>query len=343
MHRPDDKEPFSPPIPTRDRDVVIVGAGMAGLMAARELRARGRSVVLVDKGRRPGGRLATRRVRDALGPPAVCDSGAQFFTVRDDTFGRHVDHWLAEGWAQEWCRGFGSDDGHIRYRGRQGMKTLGLRLAEGMEVIHQTRVEAVAFGQGRWQVAADGATWTASAVILTPPVPQSLDLVDAGGIELPYTHRRALESIAYEPCLAALARLDGPSGLPDPGGLAGPTGDIAWIADNQRKGISPEAVGVTIHASADFTREHLDGDRDQAGRELVEQAMDLLGRPPTAVYVHLWRYSKPTSTFARRHLAVDVPAPLVFAGDAFGGPRIEGAAMSGLSAADQLASEANGT
>jgi hypothetical protein len=191
-------------------------------------------------------------------------------------------------------------------------------------------------------VVAGETTWSASAVVLTPPVVQSLDLLDAGGVELPYGDRRALGSIVYQPCLAVLAMLDGPSKIPAPGGRYQPTEDITWIADNQAKGISPEAVGVTIHASAEFTREHIDGDREAAGELLIGQAMGLLGRRPLATWVHLWRYSKPTSTFARRHLAVAVPAPLIFAGDAFGGPRIEGAALSGLSAADALAGHGSG-
>lgn len=53
--------------------VVVVGAGIAGLMAAQSLSNSGHDVVVVDKGRSPGGRLATRRINDA-----TLDHGAQF-------------------------------------------------------------------------------------------------------------------------------------------------------------------------------------------------------------------------------------------------------------------------
>ena len=42
--------------------VVVIGAGIAGLVAARELSANDVTVQLVDKGRSVGGRLATRRI-----------------------------------------------------------------------------------------------------------------------------------------------------------------------------------------------------------------------------------------------------------------------------------------
>lgn len=48
-------------MPDNPRRVAIIGAGMAGLACAMALHAAGLEVTLFDKGRRPGGRLATRR------------------------------------------------------------------------------------------------------------------------------------------------------------------------------------------------------------------------------------------------------------------------------------------
>jgi predicted NAD/FAD-dependent oxidoreductase len=57
----------------RECDVAIIGAGIAGLCAALTLTQAGLKVVIVDKARGVGGRMATRRLGGA-----VIDHGAQF-------------------------------------------------------------------------------------------------------------------------------------------------------------------------------------------------------------------------------------------------------------------------
>lgn len=74
------------------RRVAIVGAGVSGLAAATSLVDRGYPVTVFDKGRGVGGRTAVRRSDEFF-----FDHGAQYFTVRDKAFRRHVDVWLKKG------------------------------------------------------------------------------------------------------------------------------------------------------------------------------------------------------------------------------------------------------
>lgn len=58
-------------------DVVVVGAGIAGLSAAHRIAESGRSVLVLDASDRPGGRILTRPFRDL-----AVDSAADAFLVR---------------------------------------------------------------------------------------------------------------------------------------------------------------------------------------------------------------------------------------------------------------------
>lgn len=312
---------------------IIIGAGMTGLMAARALQDMGVHATVLDKGRSVGGRLATRRIDDA-----VFDHGAQFFTVRDPAFAAWVERWEAAGVVREWTRGFpkadgrARDDGHPRYIGVKGMTGIAKALAYGLDYHVGVRVVDV-MHRRRWAVRAeDGQTFAADALLLTQPVPQSLALLEASGTGLVEEDRRALDAIRYEPCLALLVRLDRPSRLPPPGAIQEPDTSIAWIADNGAKGLCPPGA-LTIHAAPAFSRDYYTADDATVAGLMLAAAEPWLGAVPATYQVKRWRYSKPEAVHPAPWLrACDLP-PLVFAGDAFGGPRVEGAALSGLAAA----------
>ncbi len=312
-------------------------------MAARTLQSRGIRVIVFDKGRSVGGRLATRWVETAADEKSYFDHGAQFFTVRDPRFQKFVDEWLAAGIVREWSRGFAdfagtpNEDGHPRYCGTSGMNAIARHLADGLDVRVKTQVVQLACENAQWRVTLDsGDELRADALILTPPVPQSLALLETGDIALPNEARAALEQIAYDPCFAVLAVLDAPTRLPEPGALQLRQEPIAWIADNHRKGISPDAFTVTIHAGPEFTREHWDTAHEIVAQKLLHAAANWLRAPVKSWQVHRWRYSQPTVVHPEPCLLVNDGAPLVFAGDAFGAPRVEGAALSGLAAAEAM-------
>jgi renalase len=326
-----------------DTDVLIVGAGMTGLMAAHALRRTSRDVDLVDKGRSVGGRLATRRV--GLGR---VDHGAQFFTVRTPAFRAWVDQWLAHGLVYEWSKGWSdgslatsSADGHARYAVRGGMNALAKHLAEGLDVRVRVRLTSVTLAGDRWRAEDEtGAFHQCRAVILTPPVPQSLMLLDAGGVRLRSDDRAALDRIAFAPCLAGLFSVDGAVRLPDPGAIQRPGAPISWIADNKRKGISPEATIITVHAGPAHSEQLWESTDDEALAALHSGLRTYLDPAARVVDAQLkrWRFAQPLTLHSDRCLlAADLPA-LGFAGDAFGSARVEGAALSGIAAAEGIIS-----
>lgn len=340
-------------------DVAIVGAGIAGLVAARELSLAGCSVVVLEKSRGVGGRMATRRLGQA-----ICDHGAQFFTVRGRAFGGIVAEAHEAKAVREWCDGFsratanGSGmlppgDGHPRWRGTAGMTDLPKHLAgvlDGGRVSLRCNVKVASVGRRSGRVMLlleDGGEIDASGAILTSPVPQSLDLMAAGGMMAPAAAAiapealRKLAAIDYDPCFALMLELARPSRVPPPGGIQfeaeGPAnGPIAWIADNQQKGISP-VPALSIHATAAFSRQHFDSPPDEVTALLTAAAAPWLDAPPETAIVERslqrWRFSHPTVIVSEPLIAASMDPPIACCGDAFAGPKVEGAASSGMAAA----------
>ena len=59
-----------------------------------------------------------------------------------------------------------------------------------------------------------------------------------------------------------------------------------------------------------------------------------------ATAVYHWEYSQPTDSHDEPYVYVEGPPPLVFCGDAYAGPKVEGAVTSGLAAAEKLLEDA---
>ena len=312
--------------------VVVVGAGLAGLSAGRSFAAAGHDVVLFDKGRSPGGRLATRRIGSA-----TLDHGAQFFTIRSDRFAAVVEPHLASGLVYEWSRGFvDGGDGYPRYAVRGGMNALAKALAAGLDVRTSSMVFAIrrapTGSTHRWNVALDdGRSVPADALVVTCPVPQSYSLLVSASVELP----AQLIRTEYDRTVALLVTLDGEPTVGEPGGLQNPTDTLSFVSDNRRKGISAMDA-LTIHANAAWSESHWNDAHSALDAALRVEAAPFIGTAiVTAAQVKKWRFATPRTPWSDP-CWIAANDPLALAGDAFAGPKIEGAVLSGLAAADAL-------
>jgi renalase len=354
-----DSQPMADETKPEEIDVVIVGGGIAGLAAVFPLLEAGRRVIVLEKSRGLGGRMATRRLGGA-----VCDHGAQFFTVRGRAFGAMVAEAHQAEAATIWCDGFArgswadgdgegmvaepAPDGHPRWRGVRGMTDLPKRLAAlavgrdhagHCDIRTGARVVGVAADRGRVRLTLEQpegegpSTLAAAAAILTTPVPQALELLTDTGID-PIA-RQDLQRVDYDPCFALLLVLDRPSCVPPPGAIQfadDTSGPIAWLADNQQKGISP-LPALTVHASGRFSRAHLNQPADTVAGLLCEAVRPWIGAAEIVEQsLHRWKYARPTTVLDRPLVAARHDPPIVCCGDAFAGPKVEGAASSGLAA-----------
>ena len=285
------------------RDVVVIGAGMAGIACARRLVDAGRDVLVLDKGRGLGGRMASRRTDH--GP---LDHGAPWLEARGAGFAAAIVGMVEAGHAAPW------NGAHV---GLPGMSGALRDMAEGVEWRHSWEVREVRRDGEGWAMRSDEDAVTARAVVSTVPLPQARALL---GHEV----GDALDGAAMSPCWTLLAFVDGPV-APMRG-----DGDVAWLSDEGSKpGRSPG--GLVLQASAEWTRPRLEMDRDEAREALL----GLLPGAPTTHWAaaHRWRHSQTDRPLGRPFVA----APgLRVGGDWCLGARVEDAWESGTAMARDL-------
>ena len=342
-------------------EVIVIGAGIAGSVAAHALTAAGHRVVVVDKGFAVGGRMAARSVAGAR-----FDVGAQFLTAKSATFKAMTARWAEEGVLRTWFHGSPDreaprdPDGHPRLRGTPTMRSIVEHLSWGLDVQLGQVVMAITPAGRRVDVhlaarASDisprrgGApaasrpdplgprtTVQADAVLSTMPIPQTRAVLAAGGSTLSSAAQERLAAASYDPCLTVLAVPEGPTSLPARGAVRDPEGDVTWITDHLVAGTSTRPA-LTIHAGAGYSRERFEADATVVREEVVELAAPLLGTTARAVHLHRWRYATPTAALGDAPLVDRIgDVPFAVAGDAFRGGRVEGAALSGLDTAEAL-------
>lgn len=323
--------PTSPP-----SRVAIVGAGMAGAVAARMLADAGLSVEVFEKSRGLGGRMATRSANFAS-----FDTGAQYFTVRDEAFRRGVEDWVSEGVAARWDGPFvelslgrtvKGDSGPPRYVGVPAMTAPAKHLLEGLNVRRETCV-ANARSDARGIVLSDDAGRELGrfdlAILAIPPEQAAELLGPTNGIA------GEIRGVEMEPCWSVMLGLAGP--LPAEWSGAFVNGSpVRWLARNHTKpGRDAARETLVIHAEGEWSREHFEDSAEAVIDALAAEAWRQIGiEPPTIIHrdARRWKYSNGSAEFAERFVADDARR-IIACGDWAAGARVEGAFLSGLAAA----------
>jgi renalase len=306
---------------------IVVGAGMAGLACATRLAEVGDEVIVFDKGRGPGGRMATRRVEIA-GEPVTFDHGAQYFTARDPSFRATVAQWEQDGVVARWPAA-----GEDAWVGVPGMNAPLKAMTERLDVRWNTRVHAISFERNRWQVDTPEGRFTAVAVFIAVPAEQAYELIR--GIAPVYAEQIA--KVTSEPCWAVMAAFDAPLDIAADT-LRAPEADISWAARNSAK---PGRCGMecwVLQASPERSRAIIDLPADEAATVLLadffRQTKATL-RAPIHLAAHRWLYALPHVQPGKPFL-YDYDVSLGLVGDYLHSPRVEGAWLSGRAMADEL-------
>ena len=294
--------------------VLVVGAGISGAACAGALRAAGIDVAVRERGRAPGGRLASPSLHGRR-----VDLGAAYFTVQDASFAAIVDGWRSRGLVRSWTDtldAFDGDDrstktGPMRFAALGGLRTLARDLHGEVEL----GAEVTELSDGY------------DATVLAMPDPQAARL--AGDLT---------DWVDYDPVIAVAAGFAQRSWTVRDAAFVNDDPDITLVADDgARRGDG--APVLVVHTTSERARRHLD-DPDAAVAPVLDAARRVLGlgAAPQWTHAHRWTFAKPAGTHGDQPYAIVGSVGLC--GDSWcpsGAPRVESAWLSGHRLGTELA------
>ena len=269
-------------------EIIIIGAGMAGLMAGRVFNAAGKDVLILDKGRHIGGRMSSRRDTGLL-----FNHGAQFVTAHSPIFKDICTEAAAKGVVGLWPA-TGRD---MAFSGQPSMRDIASFMGAGLKIEQKVEIEKIdrlKKGGGfalhtKPYSESDPAAYHCQHLVITAPAPQTARLLQSLSAPL----SKIAAGVQYAPSWTVMAELQE---MPDKlAPVLIDKGIIGWASfEASRPGASPSGA-VTIQASAAYSEEFLEA---PAGKVTADLLADFSRHQhvtaPNWGYqrVHRWRYAK---------------------------------------------------
>ena len=307
-------------------DLLVLGSGIAGLAAARLAQNDGKSVLVIDKGRRLGGRVSTRR-QDGF----VFNHGAQFVTAKGTEFVDLLDMAKAAGNIKDWQV---SDDKIVQI-GTPTMRDLPKFMATELMIRQQTEITKITHHGGHIGFFdKDDLVATGRQAIITAPAAQTGKLLADIYPELAAT----AGPVSYDPCWTIMLGLEDDHGL----GTTPLRDEVAGIAlgvPEMTRSSGLGAPALTIQATGQWSQQHLQDSPQMVIEILCQIWQNLTGKPLNNISTataHRWLYAKVKTAAPSDAPRLSNDGKLAIAGDWLRGPRVEQAFDSGQQAYHHL-------
>ncbi|MBK1890925.1 FAD-dependent oxidoreductase [Undibacterium sp. 14-3-2] len=327
--------------------IAIVGAGLSGLTAARQLQSQGHHVTVYEKSLGVSGRMSTRQTE-----VGGFDHGAQYFTATSDRFKKEVADWKKLGWVAAWDARLATlDAGHAMPAGRSstryvavpGMNALGKQLAHGLDVRKEQQVLGLEQHDKQWllkiqsnTVAIPATAGPFDAVVLAIPADQAVPLL---AVAPKFAKQAAQAKLA--PCWTMMLGFQNSLELPYDGAWVNQS-RLGWIARDTSKPEHRVGERWVAHATPAWSLEHLEEDPERAKEKLLKAFHEATGSWVQPIYavVHRWRFAQAEHPLAQDCLW-DAKLGIGVCGDWFatgleGNGRVEHAFLSALALAKTI-------
>ncbi|MGR8950063.1 MAG: NAD(P)/FAD-dependent oxidoreductase [Gammaproteobacteria bacterium] len=314
----------------------VIGAGVAGVVAARTLRKHNLPVNVFDKGRNIGGRCSTRDSEYTF------NHGAPFFTVTDKRFSAQIADMERLGLVKPWqgrfidvsMKGSETQQTTLRYVGVPDMRSIVESLGDGIDILKSCEIKNMRKCAHGWRlVNSDGSeVGDYTAVILAMPPEQARRLLPSKSAIFP-----TLSAFTSEPCWALMVAFDKP--LPVDFDARRAQGETIETLVKQEPQRSNGAECWMIHSSAAWAKARLKADADTIARDLLAELETSVGQKisaPIFTRAHRWRLALPTTCF-EGDFFWDDELLLGVCGDWCVSPDVQGAYLSGTACAEAAA------
>ena len=318
-------------------NVIVVGAGIAGLSCATVLKAAGHQVTIFDKSRGPSGRMSTRRTEEWQ-----CDHGAQYFIARDPIFQAEVKRWELAGKAAPWSAKFAvlDDSGKhiqdgelVRYVGIPRMTSPAKWISESLDLRLGSTISSILPNNSGWQVRTlehGLINDNFDSIVIAIPAPQAIPLLR----DIKHPYHEFVQKVKMVGSWTLMLQYSDTLDIEFDAAFVN-YGPLRWVARDSSK---PDRKGKetwVIQASAEWSENHIECTVDEVIPELTEAFIALGGAQPDSCIAHRWRYADSLPAMNDRFLW-DKNQKLGICGDWINGGKVEGAWLSGFLLAQSI-------
>ena len=264
--------------------IVVIGSGIAGLAAAKHFHSNNFNIIVLDKGKYPGGRISTR-----IGENFIFNHGAQFFTAKSNEFKNICNRAVNDNVLVNWEIVSKKN----RYIGNPDMREFSFWLSKNLSIYQDTVVESIEYNN-TFTIITNNKKFSADGLIITAPASQTAGLIK----NLDNQIYKLIENVTYLPCWCVMISIKDMNLKHfeiDENSI------FSWIVSENNK-IKNSLSGncITIHANEKFSHDHLEKNKEFVLDKIIREFTKIYkvkNNDITYKNIHRWRYAKVKNYF----------------------------------------------